>query len=327
MAGASFQTQVNIQLAAGVPGAFYDDSPQRTAPWDLVSSSSALNIIGATAFTATSADSGAGTSSGVAAAGGTGQFVGILSNSKVYANSGTTAGALFPSLIVPNNNEGQLTTMGHLWVVLPGSANLGDLVSYDQTTGALSTYPKTASFTATLTASTGLLNVTAITAGFLQPGNVLAGAGGVTGVVITGYGTGNGGTGNYQTNYNANGGNVASEAMTASQSAPPATSFTATIATTGVMTVSAVGSGEIVPSQVISGVGVPANCVVQPYGTNSTNGEGNTGTYQVSPAPAVAVSVGETITADQQVGIPRAEVILFQPAGNGAIGVISLTSP
>ena len=123
----------------------------------------------------------------------------------------------------------------------------------------------------------------------------------------------------------ASGSNVSTEAMTASQMAPPATSFTAAIATTGVMTVSAVGSGQIVPGQVIAGTGVPANTVVEAYGTNSTNGEGGTGTYQVTPAPAVAVN-STTITTDQLIQIPRAEVILFQPAGNGGVGVISLTN-
>ena len=322
---ASFQQTVNVQLAAGIPGALYDDSPVRSAPWELVSASAAYNIVGATAYTATSADPGSAIASGVAAAGGTGQFVGILSNLKVYATAGSGGNALNPTVALPNNTIGELVSMAHLWVTLPGSANVGDSVAYDQTTGALSTFASLAAFTAALTASTGVLNVSAITKGFLQPGVVLSGAG-VNGVRITGYDSGTGGTGTYYTDYPTAAGNISSEAMVATQLAPPATSFTATIATTGVMTVSAVGSGEIVPGQVLAGVGVPANATVQPYGTNSTSGEGGTGTYQISPAPSVAISVGETITADQQVAIQRAEVILFAPAGNGGLGVISLTN-
>lgn len=322
MAGASFQTQVNVQYAFGVPGALYDDSPVRSAPWELVSANAAYNVVGATAFTATTADPGSATSSGVAAAGGTGQFVGVLSNIKVYPTSGTAAGALIPTSVLPNYIEGEMVSMGHLIVILPASANLGDLVSYDATTGALSTYPKTTSFTGSIVASTGVLTVSAITAGFLQPGTQIQGAG--FQCQITGYDSASGGTGTYYTNYSASQGNVSSEAMTGNTLPPPATSITASIATTGVMTVSAVGSGQIVPGQVLAGTGVPANTSVQPYGTGSTNGEGNTGTYMVSPAPAVAVT-STTITADAQVAVPRAEVILFQPAGNGALGVISLT--
>ena len=323
MAGAAFQSQINVQYAFGVPGALYDDSPVRSSPWLLNSSSAAYNIIGATAFTALTADPGSATTAGTAGAGGTGQFVGVLTNLKTDVTSGN-AGALNPSAALPNNVVGELVTMGHLIVTLPGPANVGDLVSYDSTTGALSTYPKNALFTGAIVGSTGVLTVSAITQGFLQPGMTISGAG--FSCQITGYGTGLGGTGTYDTNISVSQTNVSSEAMTGAMLPPPATSFTATIATTGVMTVSAVGSGEIVPGQVISGVGVPANCVVQPYGTNSTSGEGGTGTYQVSPAPAVAITVGETITADQQVAINRAEVILFQPAGNGGVGVISLTN-
>lgn len=322
---ASFQQTVNIQLAAGIPGALYDDSPVRSAPWELVSANAAYNIIGATAYTATSADPGTGIASGVAAAGGTGQFVGVLSNLKVYATAGSGGNALNPTVALPNYTIGELITMAHMWVALPGSANVGDQVSYDQTTGALSTFAPQASFSGAIVASTGVLTVSAITKGFIQPGVVLQGAG-VSGVRVTGYDSGSGGNGTYYTDYPTAAANVSTEAMTASQLAPPATSFTATIATTGVMTVSAVGSGQIVPGQVLAGVGVPANATVQPYGTNSTNGEGNTGTYQVSPAPAVAISVGETITADQQVAIARSEVILFAPAGNGGLGAISLTN-
>jgi len=211
-----------------------------------------------------------------------------------------------------------------LIVALPGEANPGDLVCFDATTGAISTFASKATFTGAIVASTGVLTVTLITGGFLQPGNVLSGAG-VNGVIITGYDAGTGGNGTYYTNYSTSLGNVSAELMTATQSPPPASSFTAAIATTGIMTVSAVGSGEIVPGQVLAGTGVPANTTVLPYGSNSTNGEGGTGTYQVFPAPAVAVT-STTITTDAQVLIPRAEVILFQPAGNGGLGVISLTN-
>ena len=317
MAGASFQTAVNIQYAAGLPGALYDDSPERSASWELNSSSAAYNIVGATAFTATSADPGSGDACGVAAAGGTGAFVGILSNSKLYANAGTSSGALYPTMTLPNDVIGQLTTMGHLWVSLPGPANVGDQVCYDQTTGALSTFPKTTAFTASIL-STGVMTVTAVTAGMIQPGMILNGVG-VNGVAVIGYDSGTGNTGSYFTNYV--GSNISAEAMTGNSLPPPAASVTGVVTTSGVFSATAIGSGYLGVGQVLSGTGLLPNTTIIALGT----GTGGDGTYTVSPAPATLTTSG-TITADAQTQIPRAEVILFQPAGNGGLGVISLTS-
>ena len=321
------QTQVNIQLAAGFPGELYDHSPNRSAPWELVSSSAAYNIIGATAFTATTADTGAGNVSGIAAAGGTGQFVGILTAPKQNSTFGTSTGALNPTLTLPNYSIGQLSTMGHWWATLPGTANVGDQVAYDATTGAITTYPKTASFTATLTKATGVLNVSAIAAGFLQPGMIVSGVG-FAGVTIVEYGSALGGTGTYYTNaLGIIASDISSSAMTAPMVPPPAAAYTVTgITTAGVMTVTTLASGQIMPGQVVIGTGIPPNTVIQPYGTNSTSGEGaGSSTYQVFPAPAVAVTGSISATSDLQIKIERAEVILFAPAGNGSLGVISLT--
>ena len=325
------QTQVNIQLAAGFPGELYDHSPNRSAPWELVSSSAAYNIIGATAFTATTADTGAGNVSGIAAAGGTGQFVGILTSPKQYSTFGTSTGALNPTLTLPNYSIGQLSTMGHWWATLPGTANVGDQVAYDATTGAITTYVKTTSFTASIAQSTGIMTVSAISAGFIQPGMVInggAGSAGAVGVTILGYDSGLGGTGTYYTDYtNSGAGNISSGVMTSLTLPPPAAAYTVTgITTAGVMTVTTLASGQIMPGQVVIGTGIPANTVVQPYGTNSTTGEGaGSSTYQVFPAPAVAVTGSISATSDLQIKIERAEVILFAPAGNGSLGVISLT--
>lgn len=312
-----FQTAVNIQLAFGIPGALYDDSPVRSTPWELVSASAAYNIIGATAYTATTADPGDSSAAGIAAAGGTGQFVGILANPKVYATSGPSTGALNPTLALPNYTIGELVTMGHLIVALPGPAAIGDKVCYDQTTGRLQSYTGLAAFTATIL-STGVMTVTAITAGLIQPGMILSGVN-VGGVAVTGYLTGTGGIGTYQTNFV--GTTVTAEAMTSPALPPPAFSGTGVVTTTGVLTVTAVGSGTLLVGSVLAGTGLSANATVVALGT----GSGNTGTYTVSPAPAALVT-SETITADAQVAIARAEIVRFQPAGNGGLGVISLTS-
>lgn len=317
-----FQQSVNVELAFGMPGALYDDSPVRSAPYALNSASAAYNIIGATAFTASSADSGDNSGSAVAAAGGSGAFVGILSNKNVYATSGTSSGALNPTLALPNWTIGELVSMGHLIVSLPGPANIGDKVCYDSTTGALSTYAAKASFTASISHTTGVMTVSAVASGFLQPGMVLHGAG-VEGVVITGFGTGTGNTGTYQTNLPVNAADVSSEAMTGDALPPVAASVTASIAANGLMTVSAVGTGELQVGQVLSGTGVPAGTVITALGS----GVGNTGTYQTN---ATVVVTSTTITANAQVAIPRAEVIQFAPPGTVAgaanVGVISLTN-
>ena len=316
---AGFQSTVNVQLGFGIPGALYDDSPVRSTPWILDSALASYNIIGATAFTVVSADPGDSSSAGVAAAGGAGTkaFAGILANAKVYSTSGPSTGALNPTLTLPNWAIGELVTMGHLIVALPGPANIGDKVCYDQTTGALATYPTTTSFTAALL-TTGVLSVSAITAGMIQPGMVLSGVG-VSGVAVVGYDAGNGGTGTYYTDY-IGGQNITAIAMSALSLPPPSAAFTANILTTGVLSVSAVTAGQIGVGQVVYGTGVPANTTIIALGT----GEGNTGTYTVSPVPSATISA-EFMTNDQMVNIDRAAVIRFQPAGNGGLGVISLT--
>lgn len=74
-------------------------------------------------------------------------------------------------------------------------------------------------------------------------------------------------------------------------SPPAATSFTASIAATGVMTVTAVGSGTIVPGIEINGTGVPAGTVIESQLSGTTGG---VGTYQTT---ADAVVASTTITA------------------------------
>lgn len=322
-----FQTAVNIELAAGIPGALYDDGPVRCAPYELSSALAAYNVIGATAFTVTSGDPGTSAGSAVAAAGGTGAFAGILMNPKVYANYGTSTGPLTSNLTLPNFTIAELLTMGDIWVSLPGPANVGDNICYDQTTGALSTFPRNVQFTGVIT-TTGVLTVTAVTAGYLQVGSVLAGAGVPGGTYITSVGTGTGYAGTYQTNLT----NVtlptpiAAEAMTGTTVAPSAAAFTGIITTTGVLTVSSVTSGELSVGQVLYGTTITPNPVVTALGT----GTGGTGTYTLNQAPASLVSA-TAMTADQQVAILRAEVYRFAPSGNPAgngfgIGVIKITN-
>lgn len=314
-----FQTQVNIEQAFGVPGALYSDAPLRAQPAELVSASAAYNVVGATAYTVTTADPGDNSASLVAAAGGPGAFAGILMNSKEYATSGPSTGALNPTMTLPNGFIGDLVLGGDLIVSIPGPANIGDAVAYDLTTGALSTYPRVTSFTGALAGTTGTLTVSAVTAGQLQVGQQISGTGVPPGTYITGVTSGLGNTGTYTTNYTG-AASVAAEAMTAPSMPPVAASFTGAISTTGIMTASAVASGELAIGQVIYGTGVPASTVIIGLGT----GVGGTGTYTVSQVPVTAIAP-ESMTADATAQVPNATVYRFAPAGGG-LGVIKLTN-
>jgi len=182
----AFQSTVRAFSADGVVGEFAYDGPTRAKQGILNSGDASYNVIGR-AFTTSS--------EGVAAAGGTGAFFGILGFPKEYATSGTTSGALAPTTTLPNGVTADFVTMGIMYVTLPAAANIGDLVAYNTTTGVLSTTPATTSFTGSI--STTTLTVSAVAAGTIRVGMVLSGANVTPGTVITALGTGTGGTGTY----------------------------------------------------------------------------------------------------------------------------------
>lgn len=128
----AFQSTVSLAQGFGVPGDFYDDSPRRVQPYVLNSVSAANNIFG-NAFSITA--------EGVASCGNTASFpfAGILIGSKDAVSLGTTGNALAPTLTVPNGTQVQCCTEGSVIVTLPAAAAIGDLVVFDNTTGALST--------------------------------------------------------------------------------------------------------------------------------------------------------------------------------------------
>lgn len=185
----AFQSTVYLDNPLGVPGEILLDGPTRSAPFTLVSASAAYNIVGATAFTVSS--------EGVAAAGGaaTLPFAGILAQPKRYASYGTSAGGpLAATMTLPNQVVAELINMGQIVVTLPAAAAIGDLVTYNTTTGALATLAPVASFTAAQ--STTTLTVSAITAGVLGVGSVVTQASGSISRIVA-LGTGTGGTGTY----------------------------------------------------------------------------------------------------------------------------------
>lgn len=124
-----FQASVDMNQGFGVVGEIFSNGPVRTKPYTLVSSP-AVNTIG-NAYTITS--------EGIAEVGGAaGIFAGILVNPKHYASQGTTAGGtLAPTLVLPDNTEGELLTMGEIVVSLSNAAVIGSGVYYADATGAL----------------------------------------------------------------------------------------------------------------------------------------------------------------------------------------------
>ena len=133
----AFQSTVSIQQGFGVPGEQFTDGPWRAESFTIQSGSAANNIVGATACTVTS--------QGLcqAGSGGTMGFAGILVDPKDIALFGASGIPLNPTLVVPNFTQVECATMGSYIVTLPGAANIGDYVIYDNTTGALSTITPT----------------------------------------------------------------------------------------------------------------------------------------------------------------------------------------
>ncbi len=87
--------------------------------------------------------------------------------------------------------------MGEIYVEIPGPANVGDLVYFDQTSGALGSVAAKA--TGTLTQSTTTITVAASPTGNIGIGSVLNITGAET-VTVVELGSGTGGAGTYIVN-------------------------------------------------------------------------------------------------------------------------------
>lgn len=209
----AFQSAVNTQIGFGVVGEFFDDSPSRSSPWNLVSGDAANNVVGR-AFTAVTANPADGSAAAVAAAGGTGVFAGLLANPKVLASQGGAGGTLSATLAVPNNTIAELVTMGRLIVAVPGACAIGDQLTFATATGILGTVKPEGDITASK--ATTVLTVTAVPTGLnLGVGSVVQTSAGP--VTILSLGTGTGGTGTYNVDVS---GTVASSTMKAKSVAP-----------------------------------------------------------------------------------------------------------
>jgi hypothetical protein len=180
----------------------------------------------------------------------------------------------------------------------PSTSIVGQLSG---TLGGIGTYTVSISQTAASTALTmsgGGLTVSAVTTGTLAVGQSLSGTGIVAGSVITGLGTGTGGTGTYAI------------------SQPSTASAAAVTASGGTLTVSAVGSGVLALNDAISGAGITAGTTI----TGLLTGLGGTGTYLVSIGQTVA---SETITVSSGVETKWFAMSVGQP---GELVAISNTA-
>jgi len=128
----TFQSAVQPQMGLGVVGELFTDGPHRTQSFIVDSADAAYNVFGR-AFTKTSESKAEAGSGGL-------EFAGIMVNPKGNSLNGTVAGGtLAPSLTLPNETQAEFCTMGSIVVSLPDVAEIGDLVVYDDTTGALET--------------------------------------------------------------------------------------------------------------------------------------------------------------------------------------------
>lgn len=206
----TIQSSIRYDYGFGVPGEILKDGPMRSRPGLINSSSAALNIVGATAFTQAA-------TGGTVQAGGAGQFAGLLCNPKVYPGFGTSSGGpLAPTLTLPNQIQGEFLFMGFMVALLANASVLiGDLITYASATGALSSTGASVAFTASQ--ATNQLTVTGTpTGGKLGPGSIVSAGGVIIGKILAN-GTGTGGAGTYTLDTSAT---VASEAMTATGVAP-----------------------------------------------------------------------------------------------------------
>lgn len=224
-----FQSQVNIFNALGIVGNQADNGPVRAQTWNLYSAGQAQSI--GFAFTKTTGGNPDPTAyppgsslAGSAQVGGTGQFAGIFVNplEQTLWGAASVGGALTPSLVVPDYSIGALATFGQFFVKLASTSLVGNLVYYDNTTGALDSMAPSSSFTGVV--ATNTLTVSAFVSGGapLAIGTVISGTGVTPGTVISALGSGTGGNGTYTVTGAAT---VSSTTMTGNAVAPSGKTF------------------------------------------------------------------------------------------------------
>lgn len=210
------------------------------------------------------------------------------------------------SLLVQGGYPVTLMSHGDFWANFAGGGAIGAKVYADPLTGLATADVTGQSLTTAITASlatTGVLTVTVAAAATLAVGQIITGTGVPAGTYIVSQLTGSAGdTGTYQ--LNVTGTVLTSRAMVAYGKIE--TSFTlestvlidvaltASLAVTGILTVSAVASGVLSPGQFLNATGLPSNTRLVSQLTGSA---GSTGTYTVSTGVASTLLTSRAFTA------------------------------
>jgi hypothetical protein len=264
--------------------------------------------------------SGTGVTSGTVITGFKNKFVGTASISGTTMTiSAVTSGAVSVNDVVTGSGVVAGTTITALGT---GTGGVGTYtVSISQTTASttISTYSNTVGIysvntpqtfaSTTLTTQSTDLNITAVTNGVYNIGDVVSGTGVTSGTTITGFASKFSGTGSigFQATGSITGTTlniigIVGGIVSVGDTLTPLTVFNCTASITATtMTVTAVSSGTLSVGSFISGTGVTAGTTITALGT----GTGGVGTYTVSASQTVAattitgtnIAVNTTITA------------------------------
>lgn len=321
---ATFQSTVNFYPALFTPGDVVKSSPNKALAYNLYSAGTA-NTFGYAYTVSNGANANPANASPNAGTATVGQvnsstkvFAGILVNSKEYFGTGSGGQPLNPSFALPDYTVAGLMTNGIVGVAIDNVPLVGDLVTYNPATGALSSITPTVNFVGS--SSTTTLTVASISSGRIYLGMLIgtpANPGVAPGTFITALGSGLGGTGTYTISISQS--IAGSTAITAANIPAPAFSGTATCSTT-TMTVASVVSGQVYIGMAVNAAsGFPAGTVVTAFGS----GVGGAGTYTINTSQTVSPAVAITDTAN--VLIPNTTVLQYDITAPG-LAVISLNN-
>lgn len=129
----AFQSTVRFDQGGGIPGEYAYQSPTRAEPGILATAATVGMFV-----SEDPAKPGFWNAGLIAGA----LRFGIVATPKQYAARGTTVGGtLAPTLVLPANSEAEVATMGHLWALNTAAAGAkpGDVVYFNNTTGAIVT--------------------------------------------------------------------------------------------------------------------------------------------------------------------------------------------
>lgn len=130
----AFQSAVNARIGAGIPGELAYEGPLRATPAVAVTADPVNNVFGR-AFTITTVPTTSIEEGLRVSAGGTGVFLGILSNPKEHV---TASEGWDYEFSLPNGVVASFVDMGMLFVKLTNAAQPGQGVAFDNATGELS---------------------------------------------------------------------------------------------------------------------------------------------------------------------------------------------